>query len=59
MPRASSPLVAHAADDLDQEVTRQGLPPDIMPAYDGTRLVLENRQVVAHRNSIAAAEEFR
>jgi len=23
-------------------VTRQGLPPDIMLAYDGTRLVLEN-----------------
>ena len=42
MPPVPSPPVAHAANDLDQEVTRQGLPPDIMPAYDGIGLVLEN-----------------
>jgi hypothetical protein len=42
MPRAPGLLVVHAADDIDEEVTRQGLSPDIMLAYDGTRLVLEN-----------------
>jgi hypothetical protein len=44
-------------------VTRQGLPPDIVLAYDGIRLVLEkprlSRSVAPQTQSLLAAEECR